>query len=144
MYTMSSRLVTLADVCRSLLFTRNRQFRNARSLEPAKHIMVACRPVVGSVVPPLSSTVAEIGTQCRHTAFFSQPAALPGRPWDITLAFAVLDLLVISPLALIWNGLHRYSNDSPPPGKMLLLLRTLTLPAQWVFCFADVNPSPAG
>lgn len=52
---------------------------------------------------------------------------LHDRPWDIALAFALLDLASICPLALVWNGLHRYSNGLPPPGETVLLLASVYL-----------------
>ncbi|KYQ96978.1 hypothetical protein AWY96_00075 [Serratia plymuthica] len=52
---------------------------------------------------------------------------LHDRPWDIALAFALLDLVIICPLALIWNGLRRYSNSLSHPEEILLLLASVYL-----------------
>lgn len=52
---------------------------------------------------------------------------LHDRPWDIALAFALLDLVIICPLALIWSGLRRYSNSLSPPKEILLLLASVYL-----------------
>lgn len=63
---------------------------------------------------------------------------LHDRPWDIALAFALLDLAIICPLALIWNGLHRYSNGLSPPEETLLLLAGVYLASAVGGLFSDL------
>ncbi|HGM5420605.1 TPA: MASE1 domain-containing protein [Serratia liquefaciens] len=63
---------------------------------------------------------------------------LHDRPWDIALAFALLDLAIICPLALIWNGLHRYSNGLSHPGETLLLLAGVYLASAVGGLFSDL------
>lgn len=63
---------------------------------------------------------------------------LHDRPWDIALAFALLDLASICPLALVWNGLQRYSNGLSPPGETLLLLAGVYLASAVGGLFSDL------
>ncbi|MCS3408213.1 MASE1 domain-containing protein [Serratia sp. AKBS12] len=52
---------------------------------------------------------------------------LHDRPVDIALAFALADPLILCPLALIWNSMHRYANDLSYRGETLLLLGSVYL-----------------
>ncbi|HEJ9094109.1 TPA: MASE1 domain-containing protein [Serratia odorifera] len=49
-------------------------------------------------------------------------SVLHDRPVDIALAFALVDPLILCPLALIWNSVHRYATDLSYRGETLLLL----------------------
>ena len=135
-YSTSLRLVTLADICCGLLLARHHQSRNTRSLEPVQHHLVAGRSVAGRIMHPLPGTVADVGDQRRRTAF--SVSLLHDRPWDIALAFALLDLAIICPLALIWNGLQRYSNGLSHPGETLLLLAGVYLASAVGGLFSDL------
>jgi integral membrane sensor domain MASE1 len=52
---------------------------------------------------------------------------LYGRPWDIALLFMLLDLLIISPLALIWRNLQNTPYRSAYYSNILLLLVSIYL-----------------
>ncbi|MFA1240834.1 hypothetical protein ACCC84_21230 [Serratia odorifera] len=50
----------------------------------------------------------------------------------------MLDLAIICPLALIWNGLQRYSNGLSHPGETLLLLAGVYLASAVGGLFSDL------